>query len=111
MCGYLVEMVGMLIDQDDELLFVVNGVLKACARPSSTAERSCSLCRAASALLSAEKDRALSIATAVSEAVALIEASSSEWPQITSEPMGRVPERRTRREVAVTESSSLRSVK
>jgi len=51
--------------------------------------------RAASALLSAEKRTVpLSIATAVSEAVALIEASSSEWPQITSEPMGRVPERR-----------------
>src|ERR1700686_3153969 len=53
-----------------ELLIVVNGVLKACARPSSTADRSCSLCRAASALLSAEKERALSIATAVNEAVA-----------------------------------------
>ena len=38
----------------------------------------CSLCRAASALLSAEKERALSMATAVSEAIALIEAASRE---------------------------------
>ncbi|WP_433970083.1 hypothetical protein [Tunturiibacter gelidiferens] len=49
------------------------------------------------------------MATAVSEAAALIEATSNEWPEMTSEPMDRVPERRTRREVAVAESSSLRS--
>ena len=48
-------------------MMVVSGVLKACARPSRTAARSCSLCRAASALVSAEKERARSMAMAVRE--------------------------------------------
>src|ERR1700677_3927169 len=91
-----------------QLLIVVSGVLKAWARPSSIAERSCSLCRAASAVLSAEKERARSIATADKEAVALMEDASSECPQMTSAPIARVPERSTRREEKVGALSSLR---
>ena len=60
---------------------------KTSARPSSIADRSCSLCRAASAVLSAEKERARSMATADKEAVALMEDASIEWPQMTSAPI------------------------
>ena len=80
-----------------ELLIVVSGVLNACARPSSTAQRNCSLCRAASAPLSTEKERSLSMATAVSDAAASIDTPSSSWPQTTNEPTARAPRRKNAR--------------
>src|SRR5271156_3070551 len=61
-----------LISSNPELALwiVANGVLKACANPSRTVDRNCSLRLAASALLSAAKECALSRAIAEREAIA-----------------------------------------
>src|ERR1700728_4279946 len=62
------------------LCIVAKGVLKAWASPSRTVDRSCSLRFAASALLSAAKECALSKAIAEREAIASTDRESRQAP-------------------------------
>src|SRR6202042_1975004 len=91
-----------LISSNPELALciVARGVLKAWASPSRTVDRSCSLRFAASALLSAAKEWALSKAIAEREAIASTDRESRQAPGeglvMQMAPTGLVPSLNTR---------------